>query len=127
VPLPPQASGLAVFSQDGRVVRKLTEDALAIEQELVAEVTGEAPPHGLGLLGHGLAFEGRPLPPVKVSWQSETRLRFALKGIAPGLVPWMCEQVGLHVTALKRIRLGRLPMAGLAPGQWRYLRPGERF
>jgi 23S rRNA pseudouridine2604 synthase len=39
----------------------------------------------------------------------------------------MCEQVGLHVTALKRIRLGRLPMAGLAPGQWRYLRPGERF
>jgi len=42
-------------------------------------------------------------------------------------VPWMCEQVGLRVVGLKRIRLGRLPMAGLAPGQWRYLRPGERF
>lgn len=127
VPLPPQASGLAVFSQDRRVVRKLTEDALSIEQELVAEVTGEAAPDGLALLCHGLAFEGRALPPVKVSWQSETRLRFALKGISPGLVPWMCEQVGLRVVALKRIRLGRLPMAGLPPGQWRYLRPGERF
>lgn len=127
VALPAPASGLAVYSQDRRVVRKLTEDALSIEQELVAEVAGEARPDGLALLCHGLAFEGRALPPVKVSWQNEARLRFALKGIAPGLVPWMCEQVGLRVTALKRIRLGRLPMAGLPPGHWRYLRPGERF
>src|SRR6185295_17916718 len=125
--LPAQASGLSVFSQDRRVVRKLTEDALSIEQELVAEISGQAAPGGLELLCHGLAFEGRVLPPVKVSWQNETRLRFALKGIAPALVPWMCEQVGLRVVGLKRIRLGRLPMAALAPGQWRYLRPGERF
>jgi 23S rRNA pseudouridine2604 synthase len=122
-----EASGLAVFSQERRVVRKLTEDALSIEQELVAQVTGEAAPDGLTRLCHGLVFEGRALPPVKVSWQNETRLRFAVKGIAPALVPWMCEQVGLRVVGLKRIRLGRLPMAGLAPGQWRYLRPGERF
>ena len=127
MPLPAQASGLAVFSQDPRVVRKLTEEALAIEQEVIADVTGEARPDGLDLLSHGLAFQGRALPPAKVSWQNETRLRFAIKGIAPDLVPWMCEQAGLHVTALKRIRLGRLPMAGLAPGKWRYLRPGERF
>jgi len=125
--LPAQSSGLAVFSQDRRVVRKLTEDALSIEQELVAEVAGQAAPDGLARLCHGLAFEGRPLPPVKVSWQNETRLRFALKGIAPALVPWMCEQVGLRVIGLKRIRLGRVPMAGLAPGQWRYLRTSERF
>jgi 23S rRNA pseudouridine2604 synthase len=125
--LPAPASGLAVFSQDRRVVRKLTEDALSIEQELIAQVTGEAAPNGLARLCHGLAFEGRELPPVKVSWQNETRLRFALKGIAPALVPWMCEQVGLRVVGLKRIRLGRLPMAGLAPGQWRYLRAAERF
>jgi 23S rRNA pseudouridine2604 synthase len=125
--LPAQASGLAVFSQDRRVVRKLTEDALSIEQELIAQVGGQVAPDGLALLCHGLALEGRALPPVKVSWQNETRLRFALKGIEPALVPWMCEQVGLHVTGLKRIRLGRLPMAGLAPGHWRYLRPGERF
>ena len=127
LPLPDPASGLAVFSQDPRIVRKLTEDAATIEQELVAQVTGKIRPDGLALLGHGLIFEGKPLPPIKVSWQNETRLRFALKGIAPALVPGMCEQVGLRVVALKRIRIGRLPMAGLAPGQWRYLQPGERF
>ena len=125
--LPTPASGLAVFSQDPRIVRKLTEDAMTIEQELIAQVTGQIRPDGLALLGHGLIFEGKPLPPIKVSWQNETRLRFALKGIAPALVPGMCEQVGLRVVALKRIRIGRLPMAGLPPGQWRYLQAGERF
>jgi len=127
LPLPNPASGLAVFSQDPRIARKLTEDAATIEQELIAQVEGQIRPDGLALLGHGLIFEGKPLPPIKVSWQNETRLRFALKGIAPALVPGMCEQVGLRVVALKRIRIGRLPMAGLPPGQWRYLQPGERF
>lgn len=127
LPLPPQASGLVVFSQDGRIVRKLTEDALAIEQELIAQVTGAIAEGGLARLGHGLAYQGRPLPPIKVSWQNETRLRFALKGIPPWLVEWMCAQVGLRLTGLKRIRIGRLPMAGLAEGHWRYLRAGERF
>ncbi|HZY15811.1 MAG TPA: RNA pseudouridine synthase [Ramlibacter sp.] len=125
--LPPQASGLAVFSQDGRIVRKLTEDAALIEQELVAEVSGTLAPHGLERLCRGLSRDGKALPPARVSWQSETRLRFAVKGIAPQALPWMCAQVGLELTALKRLRIGRIPMAGLPPGQWRYLPPGERF
>lgn len=125
--LPPSASGLAVFSQDRRIVRKLTEEAALVEQELVAEVAGTIAPGGLARLCHGLVMDGRALPPARVSWQSETRLRLALKGIAPDQVPWMCAQVGLELTALRRIRIGRVPMAGLPPGQWRYLAPGERF
>ena len=65
--------------------------------------------------------------PVKVSWQNETRLRFALKGIRPGQVPSMCEAVGLRVVALRRIRLGRVPLAKMPEGQWRYLQPWEKF
>ena len=53
------------------------------------------------------SWQGRPLPPAKVSWQNEQRLRFALKGIAPAAVPWMCEQVACASPRLKRIRLGR--------------------
>ena len=125
--LPVPASGLAVFSQDRRIVRKLEEDAGVIEQELIADVTGTIAPNGLGRLGRGLVYEGRTMPPARVSWQSETRLRFAVKGIAPEWVPWMCEEVGLRLTELRRIRIGRVAMAGLPPGQWRYLPPGERF
>jgi 23S rRNA pseudouridine2604 synthase len=125
--LPAQAEGLCVFSQDARIVRKLREDAHLIEQELLADVAGSLGEDGLARLREGLVFEGRALPPARVSWQSEARLRFAVKGITPERVPWMCSQVGLKLMALKRIRIGRVPMAGLPPGQWRYLGPGERF
>jgi 23S rRNA pseudouridine2604 synthase len=115
--LPPPASGLFVFSQDGRIVRKLTEDARVIEQELVADVTGTIAPNGLERLGTDF----------RASWQSERRLRLAGKGIVLEAVPDMCAKVGLTLTALRRIRIGRVAMAGLPPGQWRYLGPDERF
>ena len=126
-PLPTEASGLVVYTQDRRIARKLHEDIETLEQECIVEVAGQIAEGGLPLLCHGLSFNGRPLPPIKVSWQNENRLRFALKGIRPGQVPSMCEAVGLRVVALKRIRIGRLPLAKLPEGQWRYLQPWERF
>jgi 23S rRNA pseudouridine2604 synthase len=127
MPLPVEASGLVVFTQDWRVNRKLTEDADRIEQECIVEVAGQIAPDGLALLNHGLSFNGYALPPIKVSWQSEQHLRFAMKRVQPSQIVRMCGAVGLEVRALRRIRLGRVPMARLAPGQWRYLAPHERF
>jgi 23S rRNA pseudouridine2604 synthase len=127
LPLEPGASGLLVWTQDWRVLRKLGDDAGRIEQEYIVDVAGELAPDGLALLNHGLQLDGKPLPPVKVSWQNETRLRFALKGLQPGQIAQMCQLVGLRVLAIKRIRIGRLPLARLQPGQWRYLLGYERF
>ena len=127
IPLEMNAGGLLVFTQDWRVARKLNDDAAMLEQEYVVEVAGELPPEGLKLLNHGLNFNGRPLSPVKVSWQNETRLRFALKGVQSGQIACMCKSVGLQVLAMKRLRIGRVSMARLPLGQWRYLMPHERF
>ena len=126
-PLEKGASGLVVFTQDGRIARKLTQDAGGIEREVIVEVEGEIAEHGLKRLNHGLEWNGKALPPIKASWQNERRLRFALKGERPGQIVHMCTSVGLKVLGMKRIRIGRVPMAGLAPGQWRYLPDGERF
>jgi len=127
IPLERNASGMAIFTQDWRAARKLSDDAATLEQEYIVEVAGELAPGGLKLLGHGLAYNGRALPPGKVSWQNETRLRFALKGVQPGQLAHMCKSVGLEVLAMKRIRIGRVSMGKLPPGQWGYLLPQERF
>jgi 23S rRNA pseudouridine2604 synthase len=121
------ASGLVVFTQDWRVVRKLTEDAATLEHEVIVEVAGELSPDGLKRMNRGIAYKGRTPPAIKVSWQSEQRLRVALKGAQPGQIAHLCEAVGLQVLAMKRIRLGRVPLGKLPPGQWRYLREDERF
>ena len=126
-PLDTKASGLLVFTQDFRVARKLVDEAAKIEQELIVEVSGVIVPDGLALLNHGLPFNGKPLAPIKVSWQNETRLRFALKGVQPGQIAHMCRMVGLTLVSMKRIRIGRISMAALPVGQWRYLQGFERF
>ena len=129
-PLPLPASGLVVFSDDWRVARKLREDAAVLEHEVVVEVAGTIKPGGLERLNrvdHGFTFDGKLLGSAKVSWQSEERLRFALKGEQPGQIAYFCESVGLTVTAMKRLRIGRVSLRGLAVGQWRYLMPDERF
>lgn len=127
LPLEANASGLLVLTQDWRVVRKLVDDAATVEQEYVVEVEGELGPHGLKQLNHGLSLNGRALPPAKVSWQNETRLRFAVKGAKPGQIAHMCRSVGLQVKSMKRLRIGKVSMAKLPPGQWRYLPADERF
>ena len=129
-PLATAASGLVVFTQDFRIARKLREDASEMEHEVLVETSGSIKPGGLERLNridHGFTFNGFLLPPTKASWQSENRLRFAVKGERPGQLAYLCESVGLRVEAMKRIRIGRLPMSQLPMGHWRYLLPQERF
>ncbi|XXF07620.1 rRNA pseudouridine synthase [Pseudomonas sp. D2-3] len=127
IPLQAGADGLHVLTQDWRTERKLREDLAKLEQEYVVEVSGELSERDLKRLNHGLVFNGTPLAPCKVSWQNETRLRFALKNPLPGQLVFMCNSVGLKVLGLKRIRIGGVPMGKVPPGQWRYLGAKERF
>ena len=131
VPLESAASGLVVFTQDWRVLRKLTEDAALMEHEFVVEVQGEVSPEALHRLNTPPVSERDTLPPVKVSVNStgeaSTRLRFALKGAHPGLIAYLCERAGLQIVSMKRLRVGRVTLAHLPEGQWRYLWPQERF
>jgi 23S rRNA pseudouridine2604 synthase len=95
-------------------------------------VSGEIAPDGLQRLGYGLSFKGRALSPCKVSWQNETRLRFAIKGAQDGQLRDMCIQVGLGVVSIRRLRIGKValgkgPGGAMPPGAWRYLPLGEKF
>ncbi|MBV7535500.1 RNA-binding protein [Duganella sp. sic0402] len=116
VPLDTKASGLVVFTQDFRVNRKLSDEAL--EQEIIVEVAGAIIEGGLQQLNQ---ING------KVSWQNETRLRWAVKGLKLGTIEKLCKEVGLKVVSMKRIRVGRISMASLPSGEWRYLQNYERF
>ena len=65
--------------------------------------------------------------PIKASWQSEQRLRVAVKNPALGLIASHCASVGLTIISIKRLRIGGVSLRKVAEGQWRYLAAGEKF
>lgn len=127
LPLENGVEGMQVLTQDPALVRYLAAAQANLEQEFVVQVVGELTPAQLALLNHGLSYQGRPLRPAKVSWQSETRLRFALKNPLAGQLTSVCEQMGLQVQHIKRIRIGAIPLRKMALNQWRYLPSDARF
>lgn len=122
-----QASGLLVLTQDWRVTRRLVEDAARIEHEYIVDTGARVSDEQLAQMNRDMRFNGKPVSGLKVSRQSETRLRIVLKTPPRGLLERLCADAGLAVVALRRIRIGRVPLAGLEPGQWRYLAGYEKF
>jgi 23S rRNA pseudouridine2604 synthase len=121
------STGLLVFTQDGRVAKHLIGHDSDVEKEYLVRVEGKLSGEGLARLRHGLELDGVALRPAKVSWQNEDQLRFVLREGRKRQIRRMCELVGLTVVGLKRVRTGGVPLGALPVGQWRYLRPDERF
>ncbi len=136
--------GLLVLTQDGRVARQLIGENSDIEKEYLVRVhwapngphgpgvvtqnvQAVFPPEQLARLRHGLSLDDQPLLPAKVDWMNTEQLCFILKEGKKRQIRRMCEQVGLHVVGLKRIRIGKVVLGNLPVGQWRYLGAGESF
>jgi 23S rRNA pseudouridine2604 synthase len=118
------SQGLLVLTQDGRVARRLVGENSDIEKEYLVRYQGELTAEKLALLNHGLELDGRKLKPAKVTQLNRDQLRFILKEGRKRQIRRMCEGVGLTVTGLKRVRIGKVRLSQLPEGQWRYL--GER-
>ena len=125
------STGLLVLTQDGRIAKQLIGEDSAIEKEYLVRVQPAAgeplSAEGLRLLNHGLELDGEPLKPARVEWVNEDQLRFVLTEGKKRQIRRMCEAVGLKVTGLKRVRIGRIMLGDLPPGQFRYLGEGESF
>jgi 23S rRNA pseudouridine2604 synthase len=125
------STGLLVFTQDGRIAKRLIGDETRVEKEYLVRVAygkpGRLPDSDLEKLRHGLTLDEVALRPAAVSWQNEDQLRFVLREGRKRQIRRMCELVGLQVLGLKRVRIGSVPLGQLPPGQWRYLRDDERF
>lgn len=121
------SQGLLVLTQDGRVARQLIDDNSDIEREYLVRVQGSTGSNGLELLNYGLSLDGKALRPAEVVWQNDDQLRFIITEGKKRQIRRMCEQVGLKVVGLKRVRIGNIVLGDLPQGRWRYMGPNERF
>ena len=129
------STGLMVLTQDGRIAKQLIGEDSRVEKEYLVRVQSQRPderelpfpPENMRRLQQGLELDGRRLKPARVSWANEDQLRFVLREGRKRQIRRMCELVGLEVLGLKRVRIGSVVLGKLPVGQWRYLRPDERF
>lgn len=126
------SQGLLIFTQDGRLAKKIIGENSEIEKEYIVRVRylgpeKKLPEDKLQLLNYGLSIDGVKLKKAHVEWINEDQLRFVLKQGKKRQIRKMCEQVGLEVTGLKRVRVGQLTLGKLTEGQWRFLESDEQI
>jgi len=123
--------GLLVLTQDGRIAKQLIGEDTAVEKEYLVRVTyskaGKLPESELKRLNFGLSLDGKALLPAKVKWQNDDQLSFILREGKKRQIRRMCDAVGLKVTGLKRVRIGKIKLGNLPEGKWRYVTAEEGF
>lgn len=121
------STGLLILTQDGRIAKQLIGESSGIDKEYLVRVEGALSADGLAKLNFGLNLDGAALKRAQVTWQNKDQLRFILHEGKKRQIRRMCELVGLKVTGLKRVRIGKVALGDLPQGNWRYLRGDERF
>jgi 23S rRNA pseudouridine2604 synthase len=119
------SQGLLLFTQDGRLAKKIIGEESRVEKEYIVRVRGQLSDDGLRLLRGGLALDGRPLKPAQVEWINRDQLRFVLREGRKRQIRRMCDLVGLKVVGLKRVRVGNIKLGDLPEGKWRFLKADE--
>lgn len=121
------SQGLLIFTQDGRLAKKIIGEDTDIEKEYLVRVSGLCDEKVLSQLRFGLQLDGDALKPAQVDRLNPDQLRIVLKEGKKRQIRRMCEMVGLQIQGLKRVRVGRLRLGNLPEGQWRYLEPNEEI
>src|SRR5262245_26716430 len=119
------SQGLLLFTQDGRLAKKIIGEDSHIEKEYIVRVEGFLPDDRLQSLRSGLDLDGRQLKPAQVEWINRDQLRFVLREGRKRQIRRMCNLVGLKVAGLKRVRIGKIKLGNLPEGKWRFLEPEE--
>jgi pseudouridine synthase len=118
-------TGLILFTNDGELAFKLTHPRFGVEKTYVAKVMGTPPPAALKILRRGLPIDGVMTNPAQVDFldKREGKSWIAIR-IAEGRyhqVRKMFEAIGHKVMKLRRVAIGPVELAGVEPGEWRYL------
>lgn len=122
-----ESQGLLVLTQNGRIARQLIAPGSRIEKEYLVRVKGKINQIILDKLSFGMVLDGRQLKRAEVKQINPDQLRFILTEGRKRQIRRMCAAVDLQVTGLKRVRIGKIKLAGLPEGQWRYLAESEKF
>ena len=123
------SEGLLQMTNDGDWANRLTHPSHEVEKCYFTWVKGERIPAALEKLRGPMEIDGTPIRPARVELLEElpggAKLSVTIHEGRNRQVRRMCEQAGLRVTRLCRVREGSLRLGALKSGQWRKLTAAE--
>jgi 23S rRNA pseudouridine2605 synthase len=123
------SEGLLVLTDDGALTQRLLHPSYQVEKEYLVWVTGDVS-KAIPILSAPMKLDGESISPAKVRQGRVTggvsQLSIVIHQGKNRQVRRMCDQAGLTVLRLKRIREGSLLLdRALKPGAWRTLTQQE--
>lgn len=124
------SEGLLLLTNDGDFANALAHPSHEVDKCYHAWVRGAVTDAALDALRAPMTLDGYALRPARVELlhreDGGALLALTIHEGRNRQVRRMCEQVGLRVTRLRRVREGSLELGNLGVGQWRHLTEEER-
>ena len=118
-------TGALLLTNDGPLSHRLAHPRYEVDKAYEAEVEGEPSPEALRRLAEGVELDDGVTAPAAVRRLGPSRVELVLHEGRKHQVKRMCAAVGHPVVRLHRRAYAGLIVEGLAPGEWRELRPEE--
>ena len=135
------SEGLLLLTDDGSLIKRLTDPKHHVEKTYWVMVEGEPNPEKLSRLEQGIQLKDYLTLPAKARILPDPNLPSRPKPVTPhGPTSWleiklregkkrqvrhMTAAVGLPTLRLLRVAIGRVRLGNLQPGRWRDLTPDE--
>ena len=123
------SEGLLLMTNDGEWANRLSHPSHEVEKCYLTWVRGENIPQALETLSRRMELDGYQLRPARTELLQElpegAKLAITIHEGRNRQVRRMCEQAGLSVTRLRRVREGSLHLGELPAGKWRELSAEE--
>lgn len=135
------SEGLLLLTDDGALIKRLTDPRHHVEKTYFVLVEGDPTPEKLNQLERGVQIKDHFTQPAKARLIPDPNLPARPKPVTPhGPVSWleiklregkkrqirhMTAAVGLFTLRIFRVAIGGIQLGNLQPGQWRELSVNE--
>jgi 23S rRNA pseudouridine2605 synthase len=124
-----RTTGALLLTNDGELAHKLMHPSSGVPKVYEGLLAGDLSERALGFLRDGVMLDDGITSPAKVEvlhrGRTTTLVRIEISEGRNRQIRRMGEAVGHTVVRLARVRYDGLDLAGLAPGEWRELKPDE--
>lgn len=124
-----ESEGLLLLTNDGDFANSIIHPSHHVPKTYRVTIHGEVTEEQLSSITAGMMLDGQKTLPAEVFVVSKQEGREVLElTIFEGRnrqIRRMCEELGLEVARLRRIRIGGVKLGMLPPGKWRDLEPYE--